>query len=116
MRLSVGRDRTGNVGQAAEARDRSSRLAGQEPADCVSERWTDDAAVGDEAGDEARRGHVKGCVIYRRLLGALERRAPRLVPMYRVMSGRLVETARRRGLDEKAVKTLRTALAASSDQ
>ncbi len=46
MTLALGRDRSGNFGQAAEARDRGSRRAGQEQADCLSERRTHDAAVG----------------------------------------------------------------------
>jgi predicted short-subunit dehydrogenase-like oxidoreductase (DUF2520 family) len=41
---------------------------------------------------------------------ALEKRAPRLAPMYRVMSGRLVEMARRGGLDAAAVRKLKQAL------
>jgi len=43
-------------------------------------------------------------------LRALEKRTPRLAPMYRVMSGRLVEMARRRGLAGAAVRKLQKAL------
>jgi predicted short-subunit dehydrogenase-like oxidoreductase (DUF2520 family) len=39
-------------------------------------------------------------------LQALEKRAPALSPMYRVLSGRLVEMARRKGLDRAAVRKL----------
>jgi len=68
-RLALGRDRTGNLGQAAEARDLGARLSGQEPVDCPLERRPDDAAVGDEARDEARRKDVKrwfedGCSLW----------------------------------------------------
>jgi hypothetical protein len=68
-RPALGRDRTGYVGQVAEARNRSSRLAGQELADCLSERRTDDAAVGDETGDETGRSDVKGRVEDRHAIG-----------------------------------------------
>lgn len=43
-------------------------------------------------------------------LRALERRAPKLAPMYRVMSGRLVGMAVKKGLDRHAVAMLREAL------
>ena len=43
-------------------------------------------------------------------LRALEKRAPKLAPMYRVMSGRLVEMARRKGLDAAAVRKLEKTL------
>lgn len=43
-------------------------------------------------------------------LRALEKRVPRLVPMYRVMSGRLVEMAKKKGLDAAAVRKMRAAL------
>jgi predicted short-subunit dehydrogenase-like oxidoreductase (DUF2520 family) len=43
-------------------------------------------------------------------LRALEKRAPKLVPMYRVMSERLVEMARRGGLDAAAVRKMEKAL------
>ena len=43
-------------------------------------------------------------------LRTLEKRAPRLVPMYRVMSSRLVEMAGRGGLDKAAVRKLKAAL------
>jgi predicted short-subunit dehydrogenase-like oxidoreductase (DUF2520 family) len=43
-------------------------------------------------------------------LRALEKRAPKLAPMYRIMSGRLVEIARRRGMDAAAVRKLEKAL------
>jgi predicted short-subunit dehydrogenase-like oxidoreductase (DUF2520 family) len=43
-------------------------------------------------------------------LRALEKRTPKLAPMYRVMSGRLVEMARRKGLDKAAVRKLEKAL------
>jgi predicted short-subunit dehydrogenase-like oxidoreductase (DUF2520 family) len=41
---------------------------------------------------------------------ALEKQAPKLAPMYRVMSGRLVEMARRGGMDEAAVRKLEKVL------
>ena len=43
-------------------------------------------------------------------LRALERRSPKLAPMYRVMSGRLVEMAAQKGLDKRAVARIREAL------
>jgi len=43
-------------------------------------------------------------------LRALAKRAPRLAPMYRVMSGRLAEMAKRKGLDDAAVRKLKAAL------
>jgi len=43
-------------------------------------------------------------------LQALEKRAPRLAPVYREMSGRLVEMARRKGLDKAAVRKMEKAL------
>jgi predicted short-subunit dehydrogenase-like oxidoreductase (DUF2520 family) len=43
-------------------------------------------------------------------LAAIERRAPGLVPMYRVMSSRLLEMAARRGLDRAAVAQLEAVL------
>ncbi len=46
-------------------------------------------------------------------LRALEKRAPKFAPMYRVMSDRLVEMARRKGLDKAAVTRLKAALGGS---
>jgi len=43
-------------------------------------------------------------------LRALEKRVPTLAPMYRVMSGRLVEMARRGGMDKVAVRKMEKAL------
>jgi predicted short-subunit dehydrogenase-like oxidoreductase (DUF2520 family) len=43
-------------------------------------------------------------------LRALEKRAPKLVPMYRAMSERLVEMAKRKGMDAAAVRKLAKAL------
>jgi predicted short-subunit dehydrogenase-like oxidoreductase (DUF2520 family) len=43
-------------------------------------------------------------------LRALEKRAPSLAPMYRVMSSRLAEMARRRGMDKAAVRKLKQVL------
>jgi predicted short-subunit dehydrogenase-like oxidoreductase (DUF2520 family) len=43
-------------------------------------------------------------------LRALGKRVPTLPPMYRVMSGRLVEMARRKGMDAAAVRKLQAAL------
>jgi predicted short-subunit dehydrogenase-like oxidoreductase (DUF2520 family) len=43
-------------------------------------------------------------------LRALAKRAPRLVPMYRVMSSRLVEMARRKGLEAAAAAKLKEVL------
>jgi len=43
-------------------------------------------------------------------LRALEKRVPKLAPVYRVMSGRLLEMARRKGLDAAAVRKLKAAL------
>jgi predicted short-subunit dehydrogenase-like oxidoreductase (DUF2520 family) len=43
-------------------------------------------------------------------LRALEKRTPRLAPMYRVMSGRLAEMAKREGLDAAALRKLKQAL------
>jgi len=43
-------------------------------------------------------------------LRALEKRAPKLAPMYRVMSGRLAEMAAQKGLDKQAVARLRETL------
>ena len=49
-------------------------------------------------------------------LRALEKRTPKLAPMYRVISERLVEMAKHEGMDRAAVRQLRAALAASNDQ
>ena len=49
-------------------------------------------------------------------LRALAKRVPKLAPVYRMMSGQLVEMARREGLDRAAVRKLRAVLAASNDQ
>ena len=43
-------------------------------------------------------------------LRALEKRVPKLAPMYRVMSGRLVEMAKREGLDAAKVRKLKAVL------
>jgi predicted short-subunit dehydrogenase-like oxidoreductase (DUF2520 family) len=43
-------------------------------------------------------------------LRALEKRVPKLAPMYRVMSGRLAEMAAKKGLDTQAVVRLKEAL------
>ena len=43
-------------------------------------------------------------------LGALKQRAPKLVPLYRMMSGRLVEMARRQGMDKAALRKLKQVL------
>jgi predicted short-subunit dehydrogenase-like oxidoreductase (DUF2520 family) len=43
-------------------------------------------------------------------LRVLERRAPKLVPAYRLLSGRLVEMARRAGMDAKTAARLRRVL------
>jgi predicted short-subunit dehydrogenase-like oxidoreductase (DUF2520 family) len=43
-------------------------------------------------------------------LRALEKQAPKLAPMYRVMSGRLVAMARRGGMDAAAALKLKRAL------
>jgi predicted short-subunit dehydrogenase-like oxidoreductase (DUF2520 family) len=43
-------------------------------------------------------------------LRALEKRVPKLAPVYRMMSGQLVEMARREGLDRAVVKRLRQVL------
>ena len=43
-------------------------------------------------------------------LAALEQRAPKLVPLYLTMSGRLVEMARRQGMDKAALRKLKQVL------
>ena len=52
-------NRTGNVGPAVEAKDRSSWLAGQETANDPTMWRADDAAVSGEADDEPGRSHIK---------------------------------------------------------
>lgn len=49
-------------------------------------------------------------------LEALERRAPDLVPMYRVLSLRLLDMAKRQGLSAASVKRLRAVLSISSQR
>ncbi|MCX6841177.1 MAG: DUF2520 domain-containing protein [candidate division WOR-3 bacterium] len=43
-------------------------------------------------------------------LATLKQRAPKLVPLYRMMSGRLVEMARRQGMDKAALRKLKQVL------
>jgi predicted short-subunit dehydrogenase-like oxidoreductase (DUF2520 family) len=43
-------------------------------------------------------------------LRALQKRVPKLAPVYRMMSGRLVEMSRRGGLDRAALRKLKQAL------
>ena len=43
-------------------------------------------------------------------LRALEKRVPKLAPVYRMMSGRLVEMAAQKGLDTQAVARLKEVL------